>query len=119
MKKFNSKQLKSIRIWTIVIGMIISFGIWLCMPDVIENSALFHVGNGEYGSKMGALLLVLIPLFGFIPTRMDEEIHSEDPDERAGLQEEFDRKAEETQLAISVFCSMVACLVMLGGLFLS
>ena len=118
MKKLTSKQLKTIRILIIVIGMLISFCIWLFCPDVINNNDLYHVGNGEYGSKIGALLIVLIPLFGFIPCRTGEELHSEDALERAELQEKLDKRAEETQLAVSLFCSGTACLVMLGGLFL-
>ena len=118
MKKLNSKQLRIIRILTVVIGMLISFCIWLFCSDVINNNALYHVGNGKYGSKIGALLIVLIPLFGFIPCRTDEENHSEDPMERAELQEKIDKRAEESQLYVALFCSMVACLVMLGGLFL-
>ena len=72
----------------------------------------------KYGSKIGALLIVVIPLFGLIPCRTDEEIHSEDSMERAELQEKIDKRAEEIQLYVALFCSMVACLVMLGGLFL-
>ena len=118
MKKLNSKQLRTIRILTVVIGMLISFCIWLFWSDVINNNALYHVGNGKYGSKIGMLLIVLIPLFGFIPCRTDEEIHSKDATERAELQEKLDKRAEETQLAVSLFCNGTACLVMLGGLFL-
>ena len=118
MKRLTSKQLRIIRILIVVIGILISFCIWLFLPDVINNNALYHVGNGKYGSKMGMLLIVLIPLFGFIPCRTDEEIHSKDSMERAEQQGKFNKRAEEIQLAVALFCSMVACLVMLGGLFL-
>lgn len=118
MKKLSSQQLRTIRIFTIIIGMLISFVIWLFLPDVINNNALFHVGNGKYGSKLGALLLVLIPLFGFIPGRMGEEIHTKDSMERGELKEKLDRKSEEIQLAIALLCSVVACLAMLCGLVL-
>ena len=118
MKKLNSKQLRIIRILTVVIGMLISFCIWLFWPDVINNNPLYHVGNGKYGSKIGALLILLIPLFGFCPSGLNEEIHSTDPIERAELQEKLDKRAETIRLYVALFCSMVACLVMLGGLFL-
>ena len=118
MKKLSSHQLRSIRIFTIIIGMLISFVIWLLLPDVINNNALFHVGNGKYGSKLGALLVVLIPLFGFITRGMSEEIHTKDSMERAELKEKFDKRSEEIQLAVSLFCSIAACLVMLCGLVL-
>ena len=116
MKKLTSKQLRIIRIFTIAIGMLISFLIWLFLPDVISNNALFHVGNGKYGSKIGALLVVLIPLFGFIPARMEEEIHTKDARERVELKEKFDKRTEEIQLAVAIFCSAIACFVMLCGL---
>ncbi len=118
MKRLTSKQLRTIRILIIIIGILISFCIWLFWPDVINNNPLYHVGNGKYGSKIGALLIVLIPLFGFCPSGMNEEIHSTDPMERAELQEKLDKSAEKIQLAVALFCSMVACLVMFGGLFL-
>ena len=118
MNKLTSKQLRIIRILIMGFGILISFCIWLFLPDVINNNDLYHVGNGKYGSKVGMLLIVLIPLFGFIPCHTSEEIHSEDSVERAELQEKLDKKAEETQLAVTLFCSMVACLIMLGGLLL-
>ena len=118
MKKLSSQQLRTIRIFTIIIGIIISFVIWLFLPDVLDNNALFHVGNGKTGSKLGALLLVLIPLFGFAPGRMDEEIHTNDLKERDELKERNDRKSEEIQLAVALLCSVAACLVMLCGLVL-
>lgn len=118
MKRLSSKQLRTIRIFVIVIGILISFCIWLFLPDVINNNPLYHIGNGRYGSKTGALLILLIPLFGFCPSGLNEEIHSTDPIERAELQEKFDKRAETIRLYVALFCSMVACLVMLGGLFL-
>ena len=118
MKSLTSKQLKTIRISIILIGILISFCIWLFWPNVINNNPLYHVGNGKYGSKIGALFIVLIPLFGFCPSGMNEEIHSTDPVERAELQEKLDKRAEKMQIAVALFCSMVACLVMLSGLFL-
>ena len=118
MKRLTSKQLRTIRIFVIVVGILISFFIWLSWPDVINNNPLYHVGNGKYGAKIGALLIVLIPLFGFCPSGMNEEIHSTDPMECAELQEKLDKRAEKIQLAVALFCSMVACLVMFGGLFL-
>ena len=36
----------------------------------------------------------------------------------AELQEKLDKRAETIRLYVALFCSMVACLVMLGGLFL-
>ena len=116
MKKLHSKQLKIIRILIIISGILISFCIWLFLPNAIKNNALYHVGNGKYGSKTGMLLIALIPLFGFIPCRTGEEIYTENPVEQSELQETSDKRAEEIQLAIALFCTVMACLVMLGGL---
>lgn len=118
MKKLTSTQLKKIRLFVIFTGMLLCFIIWLFIPDVIKNNALVHVGNGEYGSKWGALIVILIPLFGLIPCRMDEEIHTKDPKEREALQEKFDRRSEEMQIGIAFFCSLSACFAMLCGLML-
>lgn len=118
MKKLTSKQLRTIRIIIILGGMLISFCIWQQLPDVISNNALYHVGNGKTGSKTGMLLIALIPLIGFVPCRTNEEIHTKDETERAELQEKADKRAEKTQLAVALFCGGIACLVMLGGLFL-
>lgn len=116
MKKLTSTQLKKIRLFVIFIGMLLCFIIWLFIPDVIKNNAVFHVGNGKYGSKIGALVIVLLPLFGFIPTRMEEEIHTKDTKERAELQEKFDRRSEEMQLAIAFYVTVLSCFAMLCGL---
>ena len=94
MKKLTSKQLRTIRVLIIITSILISLWIWSAIPDVIDNNALYHVGNGKYGSKIGALLIVVIPLFGLIPCRTDEEIHSEDSMERAELQEKLDKLVE-------------------------
>ena len=118
MKKLTSKQLRTIRVLIIITSILISLWIWSAIPDVIDNNALYHVGNGKSGSKVGMLLIVLIPLFGFIPCRTGEEIHSADEAERAELQEKYDKRSEEIQLTVALFCSGIACLVMLGGLFL-
>lgn len=117
MKKLTSKQLKTIRLITIFTGMFLCFVIWLFIPDVIKNNAFFHVGNGKYGSKAGALVVILLPLFGFIPTRVDEEIHTKDPVERAELQESYDKRSEEIQLATAFYVSVLSCFAMLCGLF--
>ena len=103
MKKLYSKQLRTIRIITIIIGMLISFVIWLFLPNVINNNALFHVGNGRYGSKIGALLIMLIPLFGFIPARIAEEIHSEDLMEVLNYRKSLTKEQKKFSLLLRFF----------------
>ena len=62
----TAKQYKNLRNIIIIAGIVIAFVIWLFIPDTFKNSPLFHVGNGEYGSKWGALILLPIPLFSSI-----------------------------------------------------
>ena len=65
MNKLTAKKLRIIRNSIIVVGIALAFVIWLQIPSVIENNAWFHVGNGKYGSKLGALLLLFLPAFLF------------------------------------------------------
>ena len=43
MKRLTSKQLRTIRIFVIVVGILISFFIWLSWPDVINNNPLSRI----------------------------------------------------------------------------
>ena len=47
----TAKQYRNPRNFIIIAGIVIAFVIWLFIPDTFKNSPLFHVGNGEYGSK--------------------------------------------------------------------
>lgn len=88
MKKMTIKQLKTIRNLVCVVGILGGFIIWIFLPDTFQNTSFFHVGNGESGYKFGALILLLIQLFAFIPDIGKPEIHTEDPDERVKLEEQ-------------------------------
>ena len=72
------KQYKNLRNIIIVAGIVIAFIIWLFIPDTIRNSSLFHVGNNEYGSKWGALILLPLPLFSLCFRKTKTEFHGSD-----------------------------------------
>ena len=83
MKNLSIKQLKLIRNLICVAGIVGGFILWTFLPNTFQNTSLFHVGNGESGFKVGALILLLIQFFAFLPDTNQEEIHTEDPEERA------------------------------------
>ena len=87
MKKMTIKQLKTIRNLVCVAGILRGFIIWLFLPDTFQNTGFFHIGNGELGSKYGALILLLIQLFAFIPDIGKPEIHTDNPDECVKFEE--------------------------------
>lgn len=57
MKKLSTKQLKILRNLICVAGIAGGFVLWTFLPDTFRNGRLFHVGNGEFGFKAGALIL--------------------------------------------------------------
>ena len=85
MKKLSIKTLKRVRNSIILIGILISFLIWLAMPAVFRNTKIFHVGSGTYGHKAGALLGVALPLLTYLATFLSKlnkpEFHAEGDEE--------------------------------------
>ncbi len=112
MKKLSSKQLKIIRNVICVAGIVGGFVLWTFLPDTFRNTSLFHVGNGEFGFKAGALILLLIQFFAFIPDTQQEEIHTEDLEERAKLEEERARKNAQLQVYTALGLALTIWLVM-------
>ena len=92
MKTKSVRQLKIMRNLICAAGIVGGFVLWMFLPNTFQNTSLFHVGNGEYGFKAGALILLLIQFFAFIPGTNKAEIHSTDPEERVKLEEELVRK---------------------------
>ena len=76
MKSLSSKQLKMVRNLVSIAGIVVGFLLWSFIPDTFKNSGLFHVGNGETGSKYGVLILLLLQFIAFIPDTGKEEIHT-------------------------------------------
>lgn len=86
--------------------------LWTFLPDTFRNTSLFHVGNGEFGIKTGALILLPIQFFAFIPATQQEEIHTEDPEERAKLEEERTRQNTIRQVFTALFLALIIWVIM-------
>jgi len=94
-------------------GIIIAFILWLYTPSFIENNNLIHVGNGKYGSRLGFLLIVILPLLGLIPGKTGEELHTEDAKERAKTEDEWKIQSEKIQIAYTIGGAVTACVIMI------
>lgn len=113
MKRLTNKQLRIVRNIISIVGIVIGILIWRYIPDTFRNSSFFHVGNGEYGSKYGVLIILLIQLFAFIPyDNSIEEIHTMDPEYRAELEEKRTRRILEIQIIKAVSMALVIWCVM-------
>lgn len=99
----NAKKMKRIR--NIIMGatVIIGFLLWLAIPYEFKNTSFFHVGTGETGTKVWALVLLLLPLFALIPNKEENEVHTKDPAEREKLTEEFAMREAKRQVMIAIF----------------
>ncbi|MBQ7774707.1 MAG: hypothetical protein IJ379_07875 [Lachnospiraceae bacterium] len=118
MKRLTAKQLGFIRNMIIIVGIALAFILWLRIPAFIENNSLVHVGNGKYGSKLGFLLLMPIPLFALIPQKPGEEIHTEDAEERAKIENEWETHSKEIQIAYAIGGVVAVCFGMILGIVL-
>lgn len=112
MKRLSLKQLKIMRNVICAIGIIGGFVLWKFLPDTFANTKLFHVGNGKSGSKTGALLLLLLQFIAFIPYKDSEEIHTEDPQERAEMEEARDKNSLKQQVVMAIAMALVIWAVM-------
>lgn len=111
MKKMTVKGLTNIRNIIIAVTMIGGLVVWFFMPGFVKNTGVIHVGNGEYGSKIGLLLALLLPLFALIPNTQKDEIHTEDPIERAAIVEEQLKKERKIQIAVAVLELLIVVLI--------
>lgn len=118
MKGLTAKQLVFIRNMIIIVGIVLAFILWLHMPTFIENNSLVHVGNGKYGSKLGFLLLMPMPLLALIPQKPGEEIHTEDAEERAKIENEWETHSKKIQIMYAIGGVAVACMGMFFGIVL-
>ncbi len=57
------KKYRLLRNFFIIAGILIALIICFFMPSTLKNTPIFHVGNGDYGTKYGALVLLSLPLF--------------------------------------------------------
>ncbi len=118
MNKLSLKTLKLIRNIIIIAGIAGGLIIWLGVPDMILNNRLVHVGNGRYGSKIGMLIILGLPLFSLFPYTVQEEIHSDDEAERAKLEEEAQRANVSTQISLGIFRAIVVWFIMFAAILL-
>lgn len=112
MKRLSSKQLKMVRNLASIAGIVVGFLLWSFIPDTFQNTSLFHVGNGETGSKYGVLILLLLQFVAFIPNMNKEEIHTTTPEEQAILVEERTRKTLERQVITAIFMALVIWVIL-------
>ncbi len=115
MNKLSIKTLKGLRTLAILLGIVIGFIIWLFVPDFIKNNALFHVGNGTYGTKWGMLLLLPFPLFALLFRREKIEYHGSDLEYQEQAEEIELRKTLTLQIVVALAYSLLVILFMLLG----
>lgn len=113
----NANHYRIIRNIAILAGMVIAFIIWLFIPNTFKNTTFFHIGNGEYGSKWGALIILLLPLFSLCFRKGKQEFYSDDQDYI--LQEQT--KAEKTNMQLGMITAIALSLlaIALMGIALS
>ena len=113
----NVNHYRIIRNIAILVGMVIAFIIWLFIPNTFKNATFFHMGNGEYGSKWGALIILLLPLFSLCFRKGKQEFYSDDQDYI--LQEQT--KAEKTNMQLGMITAIALSLlsIALMGIALS
>lgn len=98
----NAKQMKMVRNIIMAATVVIGFICWLFIPNEFKNSTFFHIGNGEYGSKIWALILLFLPLFALIPDKEGKEVHTEDSAEREKLINEHELNDAKRQVMIAI-----------------
>lgn len=113
----TSRTLKIIRNIFMWGGIITGFIIWLNVPPVFKNTYLLHVGNGEYGSKMGILLILPLPLFALCFRVNTVEFHGDDKELISREREQADK---EQMLAgmLTALALAVVVIGLMGGLCL-
>ena len=120
MKKISDLQLKIMLYVVSALGIIGGFLMWRFLPYTFRNTSFFHVGNGEFGNKIGALIILPLQLLAFV--RKDnsiEEVHTDDPGEKARLEAINARKILELQVLRAIGLAITICGVMgLGALIL-
>lgn len=109
----TEKGIKRLRNVIVLVGIAGSFLIWLFIPPVIRNDAFMHVGNGPYGSKIGCLLLLVIPLFALIRDKGELEFHGEDEAYHGAVR----KRAAVTQLILAIVLSGISLTLMSLALF--
>ena len=100
----TAKKYKALRNMFILLGIIISFIMWLFLPHTFRNTSFFHVGTGEYGSKWGVLLVLVFPLFSLCFREKQIPFHGGD--------EEFFKAEQEASDRVQMQCGMIMALAL-------
>lgn len=116
MNKWSLKTLKLIRDITIMVGIVGGLIIWFMVPSTIANSRFLHVGNGKYGSKIGMLIFLIIPLSSLLIGKAQDEIHAEDESERARLERERNISTIKAQICCAVCEAILVLGLMIAGI---
>ena len=114
----DSRKLGLIRNIVLIVGIVTAFVIWIFLPWTFKNTPLFHVGNGEYGSKWGSLVLLPIPLFSLFYRRKKQEFYGDDEEYKKAEQEESNKKSMQAGLFTAIGLSILIVALMTVGLFL-
>lgn len=120
MKKLSDSQLKIMVYVVSALGIIGGFLLWRFIPYIFRNTSFFHVGNGEFGNKIGALIILPLQLIAFIPKDNSiEEVHTDDSEERKKLEAINARRILELQVLRAIGLALTIWVVMgLGALVL-
>ena len=120
MKKLSDSQLKIMVYVVSALGIIGGFLLWRFIPYTFRNTSFFHVGNGEFGNKIGALIILPLQLIAFIPKDNSiEEVHTDDSEERKKLEAINARRILELQVLRAIGLALTIWVVMgLGALVL-
>lgn len=119
MRKCSVRTLKWIRNIIIMAGIAGGLIIWCRIPGTISNNPLVHVGNSMKGSKIGLLILLVLPLLSLFAGIRQEEIHTDDEAECARLEEGMHRAAVKAQICFAVGESVLVLALMLAAILFS
>ena len=78
-----------------------------------QNSRFVHVGNGAYGHKIGALLVLLMPFMGFLPGNTKEEFHTDNEEEKIQMECDWNIKEKRAQILYAICGDLVGVMAMI------
>ena len=114
----NTGKYRLLRNIFIIAGIVIALIIWFFVPNTFKNTAIFHIGSGEYGTKWGALALLPIPLFSLCFRQKKLEFYGDDEEYKKLEQEKADKKSMQLGMVTALGLSLLIIAVMTVGLFL-
>ncbi len=115
----NTGKYKLLRNIFIISGIVIALVIWFFLPSTFKNLSFFHVGNGEYGTKWGALALLPLPLFALCFRHKKIEFYGDDEEYKKAEQEKADKKNMQLGMVTALGLSILIIALMTAGFFLT